>query len=38
MDAQIFLDNFGTIAEAPGGVQRLRELVLDLAVQGRLDR
>jgi hypothetical protein len=36
MDAQIFLDNFGTIAEAPGGVQRLRELVLDLAVQGRL--
>lgn len=36
MDAQTFLDNFATIAEAPGGVQRLRELVLDLAVRGQL--
>ena len=36
MDAQIFLDNFGTIADAPGGVGRLRELVLDLAVRGQL--
>jgi type I restriction enzyme S subunit len=36
MDAQTFLDNFATIADAPGGVQRLRELVLRLALQGRL--
>ena len=36
MDAQIFLDNFGTIADAPGGVDRLRELILDLAVRGQL--
>lgn len=36
MDATTFLDNFATIAEAPGGVQRLRDLVLDLAVRGRL--
>ena len=36
MDAQTFLDNFASIADAPGGVQRLRELVLDLAVSGRL--
>lgn len=36
MDAQQFLDNFATIAESPGGVQRLRDLVLDLAISGRL--
>lgn len=36
MDAQTFLDNFATIAEAPGGLQRLRELVLELAVRGQL--
>lgn len=36
MDAQTFLDNFATIADAPGGTERLRELVLDLAVSGRL--
>lgn len=36
MDAQTFLDNFATIAEAPGGVRRLRDLVLGLAVTGRL--
>jgi type I restriction enzyme S subunit len=36
MDAQSFLENFATIAEAPGGVQRLRDLVRDLAVTGRL--
>ena len=38
MDAQTFLDNFGTIAEAPGGVDRLRELILDLAVRGQTRR
>ena len=36
MDAQTFLDSFPTIAEAPGGVDRLRELILDLALSGRL--
>lgn len=36
MGAHTFLNNFATIADAPGGVQRLRELVLDLAVSGRL--
>lgn len=35
MDAATFLDNFATIAEAPGGLQRLRDLVLELAVSGR---
>lgn len=36
MNAQTFLDNFTTIAEAPGGIARLRRMVLDLAVEGRL--
>jgi hypothetical protein len=33
---QEFLDEFGTLAEAEGGVQKLRELILELAVQGKL--
>jgi len=36
MDAAFLLENFETIAEAPGGVKRLRELILRLAVEGRL--
>ena len=36
MNADILLDNFEVLAEAPGGVDRLREIVLLLAVQGRL--
>lgn len=36
MDAQQFLAEFGHIANAPGGVARLREMVLALAVTGRL--
>jgi type I restriction enzyme S subunit len=36
MDSQQFLAEFGHIANAPGGVARLRELVLHLAVSGRL--
>lgn len=36
MDAQQFLAEFGHIANAPGGVQRLRELILTLAMQGKL--
>ena len=36
MDAQQFLAEFGHIANAPGGVARLRELILHLAVSGDL--
>ena len=36
MDAQQFLAEFGHIANAPGGVDRLRELVYQFAVTGRL--
>lgn len=36
MDAQQFLAEFGHIANAPGGVVRLRELVLRLATEGKL--
>jgi type I restriction enzyme S subunit len=36
MDTQTFLDNFSTIADAPGGVDRLRKLILELAVRGHL--
>ena len=31
-----FFEVFDTIAEAPGGIERLRELVLQLAVRGKL--
>ena len=36
MDAQQFLTEFGYIANAPGGVQQLRELVYQLAITGKL--
>jgi type I restriction enzyme, S subunit len=36
MDAQRFLAEFGHIASAPNGVQRLREMVLGLAFQGKI--
>lgn len=36
MDAQQFLAEFGHIANAPNGIAKLRELVLVLAMQGRL--
>lgn len=36
MEAATFLEQFGALAEAPGGVATLRELVLQLAVQGNL--
>ncbi|BBJ39961.1 hypothetical protein SSPO_026790 [Streptomyces antimycoticus] len=36
MDTHILLDNLDIITEAPNGIQRLRELVLRLAVEGRL--
>lgn len=36
MNAQMFLENFGPIANAPGGVKRLREMILHYAVSGKL--
>lgn len=36
MDAQQFLAEFGHIANAPGGVQQLREMVYQLAITGAL--
>ena len=36
MDLKTFLENFDAIAEAPGGIPKLRSLILDLAVQGKL--
>lgn len=38
MDTKIFFENFETIADAPGGIARLRELILDLAVRGKLSQ
>jgi|GEM_PF-2077717 len=34
---RFLLDQFNILADAPGGVQRLRELILQLAVTGRLE-
>jgi len=36
MNAQRFLAEFGHIANAPGGVAQLRELILELAIKGQL--
>ncbi len=36
MNTQMFLENFGPIASAPGGVKRLRAMVLSLGTSGRL--
>jgi len=36
MDFKTFLENFDAITEAPGGIQKLRSLILDLAVRGKL--
>ena len=38
MDSKTFFENFETIVNAPGGIARLRELILDLALSGRLVR
>jgi type I restriction enzyme S subunit len=35
-EAERLLAKFDVVAEAPGGVKRLRELILELAVRGRL--
>ena len=36
MTSDTFIEHFATFAEAPNGVANLRELVLQLAVQGQL--
>ncbi len=36
MNAETFCKHFATFAEAPNGVAKLREMILQLAVQGRL--
>jgi type I restriction enzyme S subunit len=36
MDLATFFEHFDTLAEAPNGIQRLRELILDMAVRGKL--
>jgi type I restriction enzyme, S subunit len=36
MDFKTFLENFDTIAQAAGGIQKLRSLILDLAIRGKL--
>lgn len=36
MNAETFCEHFATFAETPGGVAKLRELILQLAVQGKL--
>ncbi len=36
MNTQMFLENFGQITNAPGGVKRLREMILHYAVSGNL--
>ncbi|MDR9404082.1 MAG: restriction endonuclease subunit S [Halothece sp. Uz-M2-17] len=36
MDLKMLWDNFDVIAEAENGIQRLRDLILDLAIRGKL--
>jgi len=36
MNPETFFDKFGLLADTPGGVQKVRELILQLAVQGKL--
>lgn len=36
MTPKTFLQNFVRLADAPNGIQKLRELILQLAVQGNL--
>jgi type I restriction enzyme S subunit len=36
MNSETFCEHFATFAEAPNGIERLRELILELAVQGKL--
>ncbi len=36
MNSDIFFENFELLADAPNGIQKLRELILQLAVMGKL--
>jgi type I restriction enzyme S subunit len=36
MNSQTFLESFGYIAESPGGIEKIRRLIMDLAVRGLL--
>jgi type I restriction enzyme S subunit len=36
LDKEIFLNEFGHLAQGPDGVKKLRDLILQLAVQGKL--
>jgi len=36
MDLKTFIDNFHSLAEAPNGIPKLREMILQLAVRGKL--
>lgn len=36
MNVDTFLEQFGHLADAPEGIKKLRELILDLAVRGKL--
>ena len=36
MTVETFFANFGHLADAPNGVRKLRELILQLAVRGKL--
>lgn len=36
MKPETFFENFGHLADSPNGIQKLRELILQLAVSGRL--
>ncbi|WP_048194442.1 restriction endonuclease subunit S [Methanococcoides methylutens] len=36
MNPDIFFENFDLLAESPNGIQKLREMILQMAVQGKL--
>ena len=36
MNPAVFFENFGLLADAPNGVKKLREMILQLAVMGKL--
>ncbi len=36
MNAETFFENFSLLSESPNGIQKLREMILQMAVQGKL--